>query len=185
MTAGFLVVLLAVTLGAATAERNRDYWSEEALWRDTVEKQPDNPRARIAYGQTLLGQRRLARPRPSSRGGAAGSHRPDQGAGGWRVLAAQGRMDEAIPASFERAVSTSRGRDLQALLMLAAAQAEARRFREAAADAATSALQLAREQGERPSQTSWSVRTATYKAMADRGPTEICRVGCDALRREE
>ena len=125
VTAGFLVVILAVTLGAATAERNRDYWSEEALWRDTVEKQPDNPRARIAYGQTLLGQRRLAEAETQLH--EAVRLAPIDPIGRGRlgaVLAAQGRMDEAI-GQFERAVEYSRGRDLQALLMLAAAQGDA------------------------------------------------------------
>lgn len=46
--------LATVTLGAATASRNRDYWSDEALWRDAVEKRPQNPRARVCYGQDLF-----------------------------------------------------------------------------------------------------------------------------------
>ncbi len=166
VTAGFLVVILAVTLGAATAERNRDYWSEEALWRDTVEKQPDNPRARIAYGQTLLGQRRLAEAETQLH--EAVRLAPIDPIGRGRlgaVLAAQGRMDEAI-GQFERAVEYSRGRDLQALLMLAAAQGDARRFREAA-ETATSALQLARAQGRAALADELERRTATYKALAE------------------
>jgi tetratricopeptide (TPR) repeat protein len=60
-TAALVVAGLAtVTLGAATASRNRDYWSDEALWRDAVEKRPQNPRARVCYGQDLFSSGRVA-----------------------------------------------------------------------------------------------------------------------------
>lgn len=46
-------------LGVLTLERNRDYWSEERIWQDTVDKRPDNPRARLNYGVQLAARRRL------------------------------------------------------------------------------------------------------------------------------
>jgi protein O-mannosyl-transferase len=51
-----LAVLLpvALALGATTVQRNRDYRSELALWRDTVEKRSANPRANYNYGVVLL-----------------------------------------------------------------------------------------------------------------------------------
>jgi tetratricopeptide (TPR) repeat protein len=57
-----IVALVGVTAGFAvlTADRNRDYWSEEQIWRDTVEKRPDNPRARLNYGVLLGAERRYA-----------------------------------------------------------------------------------------------------------------------------
>jgi protein O-mannosyl-transferase len=44
---------LAMTLGSVTYARNRDFWSDEGIWRDTVEKRPTNPRARVSYGVDL------------------------------------------------------------------------------------------------------------------------------------
>jgi tetratricopeptide (TPR) repeat protein len=42
---------LALGLGWAAAERNRDYASAVALWGDTVAKRPDNERARVSLGE--------------------------------------------------------------------------------------------------------------------------------------
>jgi Flp pilus assembly protein TadD len=47
-------VVLIVTSSGLTSERNEDYWSEERLWQDTVQKRPGNARARINYGVTLM-----------------------------------------------------------------------------------------------------------------------------------
>lgn len=51
-----ILLLLAVTiiLGLLTRARNLDYASDEAIWRDTIAKQPDNPRARTALGADLV-----------------------------------------------------------------------------------------------------------------------------------
>jgi len=48
-----IAVIVAGTAGVQTRARNRDYASEEALWRDTVTKDPRNQRAHVAYGSVL------------------------------------------------------------------------------------------------------------------------------------
>jgi len=55
------VALAGVAGGLAmlTIDRNRDYWSAERIWRDTVEKRPDNPRARLNYGVQLAADGRF------------------------------------------------------------------------------------------------------------------------------
>ena len=50
---------VAAALGSATHARNRDYWSDERIWEDTVEKRPNNPRARVSYGIDLQAAGRL------------------------------------------------------------------------------------------------------------------------------
>jgi Tfp pilus assembly protein PilF len=59
MTAVVVVAGIVVALGAMTYARNRDYWSDERIWQDTVEKRPTNPRARVNYGVDLYAARRL------------------------------------------------------------------------------------------------------------------------------
>jgi len=56
-----VVALMGAVGGLATLtlDRNRDYWSAERIWRDTVDKRPDNPRARLNYGVQLAADRRL------------------------------------------------------------------------------------------------------------------------------
>jgi protein O-mannosyl-transferase len=56
-----LVALAGVAGGFAmlTLDRNRDFWSAERIWRDTVDKRPDNPRARLNYGVQLAADRRF------------------------------------------------------------------------------------------------------------------------------
>ncbi|MBI2870708.1 MAG: tetratricopeptide repeat protein [Candidatus Omnitrophica bacterium] len=49
-----LVSALAFALGTLTFLRNRDYQSHEAIWRDTLSKQPFNPRAHANLGAELL-----------------------------------------------------------------------------------------------------------------------------------
>ncbi len=44
---------LALALGVTTARRNHDYRSAEAIWRDTVAKQPTNARAHFYLGHAL------------------------------------------------------------------------------------------------------------------------------------
>ncbi len=55
---GALAVI--VLLGSLTHDRNRVYWSKEALFFDTVSKRPENARVRVAYGLELLTATRFA-----------------------------------------------------------------------------------------------------------------------------
>jgi len=58
-SAGILVVAVIAIYVPNTLARNRDYWSDEQIWRDTVEKRPTNPRARVSYGVDLYAAGRL------------------------------------------------------------------------------------------------------------------------------
>lgn len=49
-----LAVAAAIVFAVQTAARNRDYASDERIWIDTIEKQPDNARARNNYAVDLL-----------------------------------------------------------------------------------------------------------------------------------
>lgn len=53
------VVLVAAGFGTVTSARNRDYHSAEGLWRDTVNKRPENARARHNYATILLADGRV------------------------------------------------------------------------------------------------------------------------------
>jgi tetratricopeptide (TPR) repeat protein len=54
------VVAVVGSLGLATRERNRVYWSADSLWRDAVSVRPDDARPRVAYGEALASAGRLA-----------------------------------------------------------------------------------------------------------------------------
>ncbi len=60
---GFLTLCLAIVLGGYTIARNRVYYSEIALWEDTVVKSPQNPRAfnNLGYAYYLEGRKEEAR----------------------------------------------------------------------------------------------------------------------------
>jgi tetratricopeptide (TPR) repeat protein len=49
---------VTATFAGLTHARNRDYWSVEALARDTLRKRPANARVRVMYGVDLLAARR-------------------------------------------------------------------------------------------------------------------------------
>ena len=51
---------VALAYGSMTVQRNRDYWSDERIWGDAVEKRPTNSRARLNYGADLAKAGRLA-----------------------------------------------------------------------------------------------------------------------------
>ncbi len=51
-----VVLVLVMTLGLVTARRNMDYKTEFVLWRDTVNKRPESPRAHINLGKKLVEQ---------------------------------------------------------------------------------------------------------------------------------
>lgn len=51
--------VLIVLLGWRTAERNRDYRSETALWASVLRVRPENPRAKLNYGYALFAEGRV------------------------------------------------------------------------------------------------------------------------------
>jgi len=55
----FVWLVVAVGWGGLTMRRNRDYRTEAGLWRDTIAKCPDNPRAHNALGNVLADANRL------------------------------------------------------------------------------------------------------------------------------
>ncbi len=50
----------AIALGAATVERNTDYYSDVAMWKDIVAKRPNSARAHSNLAERLLNQKRAA-----------------------------------------------------------------------------------------------------------------------------
>ena len=50
--------MVAGTFAGLTRARNRDYWSDESLWLDTLNKRPRNALARVNYGINLMKQGR-------------------------------------------------------------------------------------------------------------------------------
>ena len=100
-----LAGVIAVTFGAMTHARNRDYWSDERIWADTVEKRPGNPRARLNYGVDLSMERRYTEAEQQLREAVRlkDTSAPAHGNLG-AVLCAVGRLDEGI-AHLERALA--------------------------------------------------------------------------------
>lgn len=100
-----LVAVLAVTLGSSTHARNRDYWSLEALMQDTVEKRPQNVKARVTLGGHLLGLERFSEAETHLRAALEVPARPGDDPGIpalahmylGSALAAQNKLGEAIP----------------------------------------------------------------------------------------
>lgn len=93
----FGALAAAGVLGVETRARNRDYWSEEALWRDTVVKRPADPRPRVAYGDVLLRTGRIAEAEAQFR--AALERSPADTVARVRLAAAlarQGKVEEAV-----------------------------------------------------------------------------------------
>ncbi|MGE5360884.1 MAG: tetratricopeptide repeat protein [Bacteroidales bacterium] len=103
--AAVLVGGLVVTFATMTNARNRDYWSEEQIWRDAVEKRPDNPRARLNYGVDLFTWRRYAEAEQQLRE-AVRLRDADASAHGnlGAVLCSLGQLDEGV-AHVERALA--------------------------------------------------------------------------------
>jgi tetratricopeptide (TPR) repeat protein len=105
VAAVLIVGALAVALGALTYARNMQYWSDEAIWRDTVEKRPTNPRARLNYGIDLYEAGRLPEAERELREAvrlketSAAAH-----ANLGPVLCALGQIDEGI-SHLERALA--------------------------------------------------------------------------------
>jgi len=85
-----------IVCGLGTRARNRDYSSDERLWRDTVEKQPANQRALIVYGEVLMNAGRLIEAEAVLR--RAVEVDPGDQISRIRLVAAQKSLDEAIIA---------------------------------------------------------------------------------------
>jgi len=105
--AAALVALAGVVvgLGVLTSDRNRDFWSAERIWQDTVDKRPDNPRARLNYGVQLAAARRLPEAKTQLREAlrlkepVAKAHL-NLGS----ILCSEQRFDEGVP-HLERAIA--------------------------------------------------------------------------------
>ncbi len=108
--AGAVVAVAVVgALGIATYARNQVYWSAVGLWQDTVNKRPNDVRARVAFGEALAGARRLDEGEAQLE--AAVALAPDDGLARVRlgsVLAQQRKFDAAIP-HLERALALRPG----------------------------------------------------------------------------
>ncbi len=100
-----LTAALVIVLATETRARNRDYWSEDGLWRDTVTKQPANQRARVAYGFVLLTTGRFADAEAQLQAAVdLAATDPMAQARLGAAQAAQGKLESAIP-HLERAVA--------------------------------------------------------------------------------
>ena len=91
-------LVLVVLYGMETRARNRVYASEQQLWADTVARDPENHRARVAYGSVLAqgGQLRDAEvqfQRAIALNDADGIAHARLGL----AMAAQGKFDDALP----------------------------------------------------------------------------------------
>ncbi|HSC28676.1 MAG TPA: tetratricopeptide repeat protein [Vicinamibacterales bacterium] len=107
VTATAALVIVVAGLAAATRERNRDYWTDEGLWQDTVSKRPGNARARINYGIDLMSSRRYTEAEQQMRAAielpADLKTRAQAHLQLGSALSAQGRVDEGV-AHLEHAL---------------------------------------------------------------------------------
>jgi Flp pilus assembly protein TadD len=101
---GVVVAIVVALLGCATVMRNQDYRSTVSIWRDNVNKRPNNPRAHATLGEALVAV--------GETGGAVAQYNRvleiNPGSVEVRnnlgmVLAGMGRTEEAI-AQYERAL---------------------------------------------------------------------------------
>jgi tetratricopeptide (TPR) repeat protein len=98
------VIAIAATYATLTQARNRDFWSEEQIWRDAVEKRPENSRARVNYGSILSATGRVHEAETQLT--EAVRLKPTNAAAHMNlgvVLCTLGRVDEGI-AHLERAL---------------------------------------------------------------------------------
>jgi tetratricopeptide (TPR) repeat protein len=122
------LALVAGSLGMATRERNRVYWSAEGLWQDAVNARPSDSRPRVAHGEALAAEGRLAEAETELLVGVALA--PEDPAARVRlgaVLARQRKFDAAVP-HLERALAR-RPDDVDAHRWLAEVYAVQRRDR--------------------------------------------------------
>jgi len=105
VAAGAATLAVVVPLASTTRARNADYGSDVRLWGDTVAKQPDNQRARVAYGTALASADRLEEAEAEFRAAVALDGRDAlalERLGS--VLVVKGDLDGAIPP-LEHAVA--------------------------------------------------------------------------------
>jgi Flp pilus assembly protein TadD len=103
-----LFVVAALGLGATTIRRNRDYRSEAALWADTAQKEPSNPRAHNNLAEALLAGGRPAE--ATAEFAAAVAADPNYAPAQYNLgvmLLDSGRAREAV-AHLEKALSAPR-----------------------------------------------------------------------------
>jgi protein O-mannosyl-transferase len=92
------VVVAATALAVTTLQRNSDYTSAESIWRDTMDKNPANPRAPVSLGNALVAAGRAAEALPLFERALQldPNHVKAHGALG-NALLALGRAREAVP----------------------------------------------------------------------------------------
>jgi tetratricopeptide (TPR) repeat protein len=105
------VALQAIAIGAAIAfavmtdARNRDYQSFDGIWLDTIEKRPENARARVNYASALLVQHRYRDAEEHLRVAVGiDPAYPEAHADLGAALCAQHHLDEGI-AHLQRAIA--------------------------------------------------------------------------------
>jgi Flp pilus assembly protein TadD len=109
IAAVLLVAAVVATFAMMTADRNRDFWSEERIWQDTVEKRPGNPRARLNYGVVLTEAGRLPEAETQLREAVRLKDRSAPAhANLGSVLCSQGRVEEGV-SHLERALAIEPG----------------------------------------------------------------------------
>lgn len=102
-----VVVVLCGGLAVTTRARNAVYADDVALWQQTVDTRPNDPRSRVAYGSALIRSGRVAEAEAQLSAGVALD--PDNAVARVRlgsVLASQGKGDAAVE-HLERALQLS------------------------------------------------------------------------------
>jgi protein O-mannosyl-transferase len=100
-----IVGSIVAGLSVMTSARNRDYWSEERIWQDAVEKRPGNPRARLNYGVQLSMQGRHSEAEAQLREAVRLKDSSASAHGNLgTVLCSLGRLEEGV-AQLEHAVA--------------------------------------------------------------------------------
>jgi protein O-mannosyl-transferase len=101
--------VLFVILGLQTRERNQVYATEQGIWHDTVEKDPANQRARLAYATALGKSGRIAEAEVQfQRAVELDDNDPLAHSRLGSAQAAQGKFDAAIP-HLQRALAMKPG----------------------------------------------------------------------------
>ncbi len=165
--AAVLLVLATLALGTRTVLRNRDYRDAITIWRSATERRATNPRSHFNLGNELMEAGSL--PEAVASFERALRLDPDHDRAlnniAWiyatSSAADRRQIDEALRLA-ERAVALSEGKEANYLDTLAAAQAAAGRFGDAAATAER-AVALARTNGQKALAAEIEPRLARYR----------------------